>query len=137
MQKRMQGVANEIVEGMKSAAKNSSQSAVVTMQRKESGEVEVYALDDIVVEKQRMAEYDQAHFNAELIKERQHDIEQIETLMTNLYTLTKEVADVVDAQDEKFVRIEASARSTNMYSKKAVKEVASANENRGVANSKM
>ena len=136
LRKRPEEITKEIIAAIK-AANSTSQPNKKIQKRKVSGEVEVYEISDVVIEKQKMAECNDAYFNAQIIEERQRDIEQIEALMTNLYEMTKEIAQVVDEQDEKFERLEQNARTTNMNTKKANKEILAADENRGLANNKM
>lgn len=107
------------------------------MSRKFSGEVEVFHLADVVIEKQKMAECSDAYFNGQLIEERQKEIEEIEVLMVNLHGIVKDLAQAVENQDEKFIRIGENARKAAENSKKAKQEVIVANENRGLANNKM
>jgi len=129
----MQTVTEQILSSMKSVVKLPPKKA----SRKDSDGVEIIEISDIVIEKQMMAECNDAYFNAQIIEERQRDIDQIEALMTNLYEVTKEIAENVEMQDEKFMRIEQIARSTNLSTKKAVKQIAEADVNRGLANNKM
>eukprot|EP00826_Nyctotherus_ovalis_P057681 TRINITY_DN7895_c0_g4_i2.p2 TRINITY_DN7895_c0_g4~~TRINITY_DN7895_c0_g4_i2.p2 ORF type:complete len:178 (+),score=67.27 TRINITY_DN7895_c0_g4_i2:33-536(+) len=105
--------------------------------RKFSGEVEVFHLADVVIEKQKMAECSDAYFNGQLIEERQKEIEEIEVLMVNLHGIVKDLAQAVENQDEKFIRIGENARKAAENTKKAKQEVIVANENRGLANNKM
>lgn len=84
-----------------------------------------------------MAECSDAYFNGQIIDERQKEIEEIEVLMQNLYGVVKDLAVVVEGQDEKFMRIESNAVIANKNVKKAKQEIVLANENRGLANNKM
>jgi len=97
----------------------------------------VFSISDVVVEKQKMAEYSDAYFNEQLIEERQKEIEEIETLMVNLHGIVKDLAQVVENQDEKFIQIGQNARKANENTRRAKQEVVIANENRGLANNKM
>jgi t-SNARE complex subunit (syntaxin) len=108
-----------------------------SLSRKFSDEVEVFSMSDVVVEKQKMAERGDAYFNGELIEERQKEIEEIEVLMVNLHGIVKDLAQVVENQDEKFIQIGQNARKAHENTKKAKQEVIIANENRGLANNKM
>lgn len=94
-------------------------------------------MSDVVVEKEKMEEYGEAYFNAELIDERQKELEEIEVLMMNLHGIVKDLAQTVENQDEKFILIGENVRKAKDNTKKAKQEVIIANENRGLANNKM
>lgn len=129
---RMDKVNSKLVEDMKMyAAKEGKPQEELTHG------VKVEQLRDVVIEKQRMAEYNQAQFNAQLIAERQNDINQIEALMDNLAGIIQSIAEQVQQQDEKFEMIGQHARTTKTAAKKARQELILADDHRGLGNQKM
>jgi len=132
MKKRIEDISKEVITAMKNTTPKEN-----IQKRKDSGDVEVFNIEEIVVEKQKMAEANDAYFNAQIIAERQRDIDQIQALMTNMNAITNQLANVVESQDAKFMRIEQNARVTSTNTKKAKQEIITADENRGLANNKM
>lgn len=67
-------------------------------------------------------EFDEANIQSERIKERQEDINEIESLMTEIHTMTNDMAVEVAKADTKLDQIMENARVTK-------EETAAANEN--------
>jgi len=107
------------------------------VKRHQSGDVEEFELKEVKIEKKMKQEYDEASATTEVLKERQKQFEEASQLMSEIHKTTQDVAAEVDKQDSNLVRIEQTARAVNATTKKAKNELKVADQNRGLANSKM
>ena len=106
-------------------------------QRRVSGDVVVQELEEVEVEKEKMAQYNDATNFGQIVSDRQQDLNQIEALMDNIHGIAIQIAEVVQRQDEKFAQIGVNTRITRVNAKAAVKELNEADAARGSANTKM
>lgn len=69
-------------------------------------------------------ELDNANLQGDIIRQRQGDINQIETLMSEVHGITQDMAKEVDKADGDLDAINASARSARDNTQKASEEIA-------------
>jgi hypothetical protein len=129
---RYQELTKKLLMGLKKQATTQRQP-----QHRMSGDVMVYEMHEMEADQQAMAQYGDAAHLGEVIAERQQDINHIEALMNNVADVAKQIATVVEGQDELVDQIGVNARQTRANAKAAVKELAEGNEARGSANNKM
>ena len=80
--------------------------------------------EDKTQNKVQFQELDNANLQGDIIRQRQGDINQIETLMTEVHGITQDMAHEVDKADGDLDAINASARSARTNTQKASEEIA-------------